>query len=811
MRTDQFGNMYYQQMEMMMHHGGDQNRPHPIPSAELLEQVPDGKWAAMLEPGVKVPLDVRHAGLLMKLNREDEAFPFIEKLAAEYPTRARELAEEFLRVWRQNHDPNQSEERYMNPFYFYYGFNEGAQSIPLTRSKQERNLAELAGWVTRLKKLSLPGLKEERLAEAFTACHSNAEVYRVEAMTAVFGPLEKIEPKTLGALGQQMRRNLAGLWRAPKIQEAAKTKRKTKEIEAQVLAGYATAAGVVKTALAKYPNEWSLHLAAAALELDESNYRRELEKDPVFQERRIRAMAGFAKAAELYAAAAPKLTEADESIEMFEQWFHAALGASDLEHVDDDKHPDPKQAPLIRKALESLPGEMGKRHRDRFAAQLFSELRSVKPSIKFRYLREGFAVVGDHEKAADAQKVFRYYQDLVTEIRLKTTLDGIDDGVVGHGRPFGVLVSLEHTPEIERESGGFGRFLQNQNSLQFGYNYGRPTVDYRDRFTTAMQEALRENFEVLSTTFESDKVRSRETTEAGKRTTPYAYLLVKARGPHVDRLPPLKIDLDFLDTSGYVVLPVESPALPLDARPERSSGRRVEKLAVTQILDERQAEDGKLLLEVKASGRGLVPELGDLVKLDFPGFRVGETEDRGLTIAKFDDESVRPAVLSERSWVVTLDADQGRVAADTPFAFAASLEPSAETTFQRYSDADLETVGRELTLIAGYGDRKFPWAWVIAGVCVAAVMILGMVLVVRRVRRPKIATVPSLPEPLTPFTLLDWLRGLEGSQAWSDGKRGELRGAIAELEHHFFAESSNGRVDLGDVARQWAREVAPVR
>jgi ATP-binding cassette subfamily F protein 3 len=40
-------------------------------------------------------------------------------------------------------------------------------------------------------------------------------------------------------------------------------------------------------------------LAGAALELDESNFRQELEKDPSFQDRRRRAMAGFAKAADM--------------------------------------------------------------------------------------------------------------------------------------------------------------------------------------------------------------------------------------------------------------------------------------------------------------------------------------------------------------------------------------------------------------------------------------------------------------------------------------------------------------------------------
>jgi len=41
--------------------------------------------------------------------------------------------------------------------------------------------------------------------------------------------------------------------------------------------------------------------------------------------------------------------------------------------------------------------------------------------------------------------------------------------------------------------------------------------------------------------------------------------LLKAKGAEVDRIAPLKIDMDFLDTSGYVVIPMESPAVVIDA------------------------------------------------------------------------------------------------------------------------------------------------------------------------------------------------------------------------------------------------------
>src|SRR5262249_57149633 len=107
------------------------------------------------------------------------------------------------------------------------------------------------------------------------------------------------------------------------------------------------------------------------------------------------------------------------------------------------------------------------------------------------------------------------------------------------------------TRDIERESGGFSRYLQNQNATRaYSFNYGRPTADYRDRFQTAATEALKEHFEVLSVTFETDKVHSRAAQAYGWRITPYAYLLLKPRGPQADKLPPPRTDLDLLDTPG---------------------------------------------------------------------------------------------------------------------------------------------------------------------------------------------------------------------------------------------------------------------
>ena len=207
---------------------------------------------------------------------------------------------------------------------------------------------------------------------------------------------------------------------------------------------------------------------------------------------------------------------------------------------------------------------------------------------------------------------------------------------------------------------------------------------------------MQEHFEVISVTFQDEKVNSKATSDYGWRVTPYAYLLLKARGPKIDKIPPLRLDLDFMDTSGYVVLPVESPTIPVDAAPASGPVHPFEKLQITQTLDERQAQDGKLILEIKGVARGLVPDLDEILALDHAGFQVEKVDDQGLSVSKFDPDSEATMIDSDRTWLVSY-----RAAADQPkppatFRFASAKVDGAEMTYQRYVDADLAKVGPEV-------------------------------------------------------------------------------------------------------------------
>ena len=796
MRRDAYGNIFY------LDGGGYQPTPvQPIEPGKLLDIVPAGRWFDLLDSSLKPRFNMVVAQLMLKVNEPDEAFPYIEQLAKTYPKSAKELAAEFMRVWIRNHDPNASNNT--NPYMYMYGFDQRSNGIPLTRSQQDRNLEDLAKWVTRLRALPVDALDEAQLVDAFTHAHSTAEVYRLESIESVFGALDKQKPETLADLVQHMRANLASVWRRPSTQEDKKTRRSQKDIEREVLRGYTVAGEVIDKAIAERGEHWKLVLAQASVLHDVNNFAQELAAVPQFAANRTTAMERFAHAADLYAKLAPTLSPDEETTEVYETWFYASLGACDLGAVKAETRPDTRQPELIRRAILALPGESAARHMSRFANLLFNRMAAVNPAVKSRYLEGGFAVVGDHPQAEEARKVFAYYKDLVSELRLVTEVDGPSD--VGWKKPFGLKVSLRHTKEIERESGGFGKYLRNQNNQPYGYNYGRPLENYRDKFQEAANQALQEQFEVLSITFNSPDVTSKDSDTEGWRVTPYAYLLLRARGPQVDKVPQIHLDFDFLDTSGYTVMPITSAALPIDASKEGGAERPYEELTINQTLDERRADKGKLSLEIKATARGLVPDLDEILDLAPKEFRVDHVDDQGVSVNAFDDDQVR--IASERLWNVTLVPRDDIGHAASRFEFGRPRDPSTKVERHRYADADLVASDEEITLDTTLGKAPFPWWWIAISLGTVALLVGFFAMKRSRQRGPEAAR-HRVPDRIEPFSVLALLREIAGDPRLPSSLRGELDSVIGEVESYYFSQSDQtGRnaPDLAHIATEWVR------
>jgi len=800
MQFDSFGNRFYSSRSQTVSNSRDQ--PNPIPIGDLLEIVPSPKWISVVDDTVRLKLLEEIPGLFLKVKEQQKAFPYIRQVAEARPATAINLVKNLINVWAENNNPNQ-QNRYRSSYSYYYGYNNQAQTIPLTRSKQERNLKELAALIAEIRTLGLEDSFDKELSSAFITVHSKAEVWRLEALESVFGDLEKLDADTVASLIERMRINLAALWPDPKLQEEYQTKRTDKEKDQQVMDGYQMAEMVTADACEKFPGSSRLLTQLAALGYEKSNYLSAQKPQADHSGNKRAALDELARAADLYARSLPLEKESDESTAVYETWFFAALGSPLLEALKNHHQPVESEYPKIKSALESLPGGTRERHLEKFARTLNSRITNVSPDLKFRFLEAALSITGDHEEMATASEIYDYYRDLVTEIELVATLDG--SAQVGR-EPFGLFVNLHHTREIERESGGFQRYLQNQNnSTSFSYNFGRPTEDYRDKFEKAARAALEEHFEIVSMTFHTDKVESHTSSRPGWRTTPYVYFLLKSKGPQIDTIPPLKIDLDFLDTSGHVVLPISSANLPVDASGE-AEPRPFRELKVTMTLDEREAEEkGEWHLEVKTRGEGLVPPLASLMELPPAGFEMVQTDDQDLQIDELSTQTDDGAPLSSHEYRITLKPKSDAPASFTFPALSktatAALAGEDAVLRQRYLDVDLLPVGETVELAVKPGSHL--WMWFLGiGVIIAGIAVWLW----SRMRaggddESPLNNGPALPSQLTPVTLLHWLRRLEPSV--SDDQKPALQSEIKTLESQAFAKGTP-TLELEKIAQTWS-------
>ncbi|MCA9061390.1 MAG: hypothetical protein KDA85_22905, partial [Planctomycetaceae bacterium] len=282
----------------------------------------------------------------------------------------------------------------------------------------------------------------------------------------------------------------------------------------------------------------------------------------------------------------------------------------------------------------------------------------------------------------------------------------------------------------------------------------------------------------------------------------------KARGPEIDRIPPLRLDLDFLDTTGYAVLPVESDPLSIDCAATNGAPRPFEQLQVTQTLDERQAKDGRLVLEIKAVCQGLVPDLKQLSTLAIDGFDVSSVDDQGLSVSRFDPDSSEPVILSERLWSVTLVGTRNGPEAPRQFRFPELQIPVKEVLWQRYNDADLAAVEQTVALQQTYEKPGNNWAiaGMIGGVGLLVLGIIATIVLLRRQpETPSTGPLLHVPEQITPFTVLNYLKQIDGTNGMSDSRRGELQQWIARIERYYFAEERDADApDLQQVVDDWS-------
>ena len=793
-----------------------------ISADQLLPLAPSGKWLKLLSDR-SLPRFYRDLlAMNMKAGQVDDGMKCLVELARLLPGSEDEIAGDALQIWGKAHA---SARVSVTPAAVRAAGL--VQGIPLMRITQERNLEQLATMLAQIQKIYGKPVSPMILPDVFAEIYSQADVYKMADIEKIFGPWDQLNPAVGVKLADTMRINLAGVWQSPEAQQALLTGRAPDDMIAEVLNGYDMLSKLLQQTAAQ-TKDWRVYMMLANVQFSYGEFGLQ-QKIGLAKYAAIRdgAFDAIHTAAKLYGAQVTAEKSGNESLAVYSLWFSMALGTTDLAQLMPGTDSSVSELDLLREALTALPGAAKERHVAMFAIGLTDQLNSMKPDVKQRILRSALPLMGDSPLARPIASLVRYYDDLLTEVHLRVDLDG--SPAVGAGVPFGFVVNLEHTVRLNRESGGLGKYAGAAGTNRsYRPAVGRAAGTYREELEKHIRESMAKGFEVVNIVWPPDDVRPHPIAREGWEQTPLAYVIVKAKDPSVDLLPPIQMDLDFVDRLNQVVLPIASGEMVLNAK--TSEARPCSDLSVTQIVNDRDIAQEKLTLEIRASGHGLMPSLEQLLDLSsLSDFKVEKIQDQGLKANSFetnepmaknnDSEEPKgptkpPAVTSEHIWTLTLHANSS-LNGHTTFRFPKLQAPYASMpdlsmTYKKYSDVD-ETDVEPTVMLSGIAVKASQpwWPWPVGG----AALLGGIVGVgiVRRRRHPKTEMpIVASPRQFTPFSTLAALRELRMAQgsALSTGDRDRLDSDIRLLQERYFSAHLNGAgesngADYLEIAREW--------
>jgi hypothetical protein len=520
------------------------------------------------------------------------------------------------------------------------------------------------------------------------------------------------------------------------------------------------------------------------------------------------AFRAFAKGAVAYNKSLPSLPKEKQEVEVFRQWFQAALGTSDFSYLTKQDEPDQTQVQEIAKALAGLCVE-APHHQELFAQAIVSSLNEVPPALKPHLVRQALVVVGNHPAAKPLVERLAAYDDLLKEVELRLRIDGNDN--VGHGRPFGVHVSLAGTRAVLRENDAFPTLLISNAASAASMGQPGQEADPRQRLENELRDKLSQAFQIETMVFHPPQTKQRSFGREGWQELPLAYVVLRAKDEAVDRIPPAQFDLEFSDGDGQVRLPVRSQVVLLDARAKSPPLRPSRDVKVRQLLDDREIAKGNVRLEVVATARGLVPELAELLKdpAQVLGFHTKQSLEQGLSVTSLD-AAEQVEALTERRWLIELTPTSD--APPDSFNFPPPADAAYAVNYQKYDDADIVDTSAVTPLRWPVIHSASRWLWPAAGA--GAMAIAAAVLLIflrsRKLSLP-LARAYTRPRQLTPFTLIGLLRRIrsDASLQFSPGEQQDLSHTIAELENQFFGRGKTGEgVELDAIVSQWLSRVS---
>ena len=818
---------------------GGNNNTNAIEAEELLSLAPMGKWLQALGPDIRGRLDASLARAVIASANFEAAADLITELAKRHPSAGVALAEDFLSAWAQAHNPSVPEELRKK-----FGLPEDAR-IPVTPIMMERNIDSLAKMMALFRAAKVTPRDQGKVVAAFDLAYSNAEAYRDTHIEKVFGPAAQMDEQVFFLLTARMHANLSDRWRKPELQRNTLTRRTEQQTYEMVQGAYGSLVAMIDAWTKNHPSSSRALIFGGQVLNDWADFEFLQELAPMdspkrlalMKERTLQSLEYFQKGADAYGREIIRNGGNAQSIEPYLVWFNALVGVGHNNTVNLAKSANRAGLQKVRSSIQALPGKAAQTHMSLLAktlnARLTDERDPLHEDVKYRYLAAALVVTKDDPFTMALQKRANYLDELLSEVRVQTRLDG--PNTVGANQEFGIFVSVIHTEALGRVA-KFGQYLTNDAAAIAAKNKRRgPTVRKgrdaqgpRDEFQFDLEDALSPFFVIRSITFATPDVKPRPTARPGWEETVLAYVLVRAKDASVDKVPPVKLDLKFIDLSGPVTVPAVSAETLFKVSPTPVGPRPAGRVEVTQTLDTRQfGINGSLSLDIHATGTGLVPDLDDLVDLAIVKRvaavrQVGANE--GLQVKELNTWGEQVAARSERHWVISLDGDAIRAAdSATEVPFAPLKDPANGAIWRTYEDMDLKVLpkasvrlDRQRTL-PGTGvippAPTSPWLWPSLGSLVA---LLGLGLFFGLRGGPKGPVAPlardvfRMPAEVDGFAAAAFLRRYGASPliALNAAQKGELAQDLAHIQQGCFNGASMlGEPELRAILQKWLKQL----
>jgi len=770
--------------------------PLNIRFTSLVKEVPSDRTLSGVNKNEKDLFDFQLAVSHVKTGIYNEGN--IKKLLSYkdiYPETVKTYCNDFCGDWAKKVNPNQM----MQQPQRYYGYYRPEPSgIPLTRSKQVRNIQQCSDFFKLFQDAGMI-LKSSTQIKAFSSCFSTGEIISEKEIRSAFPDLTSLTDDMMvelcGHISAQIKQNWANQKQQQKIQKQYRTNRTEEQVKSEIINAYDGIINIIGERMKTSPRHFNLKGRLAATQFDQAEFKfaNKLCEMREYTSLQDAAFKNFKECVDIY----QQVLEKDKiayTVKPYIYWLSSILGASDLNALEVSKNPAESQIADFAKVFTSMNSKWREAHIELFAKWAGDMWQGLKPHVKLGFLNSVREILGDHPQIDKINKQLQLYDDLLTEISLRLKVDGPTN--VGHNSEFGLFVSLKHSAQLEREAGGFNKYVQNQVRLA-----GLPTpVDYRKNFAANIRKSLAKKFEIAGIQWLEAGVHSQPSSDEGWRETPLCYVTLKVVDATVDKIPSMQVDIDFNDGAGKVVLPVLSNEVLIDASSAKFVNRPFTEGKLELILDDRGAKDGKIKLEVKMTGSGVLPAIKSILK-STSSYSFDEKFEQSSVVIRVDQDGDTLKPICELTADIPLIWQGGQGKAEK-FVFPDVISEGLEVSYKRYSDADIVASQKETYIGAPKSSSKMLYILIVA----ACLIVIFVTVLLKTDKKQDVVKLKSnrfkTPASINAVSVLSLLEQIRQSDI-ADISLDLLKEDIQKIEKAFFAAGNTADVDLDSIAQNW--------